>query len=649
MSIKTLILRSLKKNLTNYYLYVFALVFSSALYFSFVTLRYDSSMNKVQASVKGEAGFSAASILLLVIVSVFLLYANQLFMKRRSKEIGLYQLVGMTKFKVFRLLSIESMLIYFGSLTIGVILGFFSSRLIVMLLFKITNVQAVATLHFSPEALLQTLLVFLVIFVLMLLVNYFFMKRQSILSLFRVVSTTEASVKKQSVLELIIGIAGLCLIILGYYLSSRLFSTDTVATNALLGMMVAILASVIIGTYFFYKGSISFLFNLIRKKKNGFLSVQSVLSLSTLMFRMKANSFLLTVITTISALAIGLLSLSYISYYSAEKASEQFVPNDFTFSHKKDLASYEKTLSDHGIPFEEHRIKVLSVPADLSDVSDRPLIFASSNSKYTPISVISTKSINEPPLKKNEMYLTGANDSFLRLTNFKESGTITFKLKKESLKRTFTELKHHYVVSIKYSNGSLPVAVVDHATFQLLEKEGKPTQSIYNGLDIKDNTKLEAANDYFIHQFKPVASNNLSPRVASRIEDVKQQRGMIGLAMFIVGFLGLTFLITSGCILYFKQMGESEEEQPNYTVLRKLGFTRDDLLKGIMFKQLFNFGIPLFLGLSHSYFAVKSGWFFFGVSLWTPTLIVMGIYTMLYSIFAILSTLYYKKIINDSL
>ena len=47
----------------------------------------------------------------------------------------------------------------------------------------------------------------------------------------------------------------------------------------------------------------------------------------------------------------------------------------------------------------------------------------------------------------------------------------------------------------------------------------------------------------------------------------------MGLIMFIVGFLGLTFLITSGCILYFKQMDESEEEKPNYTILRKLGFT----------------------------------------------------------------------------
>jgi bacitracin transport system permease protein len=57
-------------------------------------------------------------------------------------------------------------------------------------------------------------------------------------------------------------------------------------------------------------------------------------------------------------------------------------------------------------------------------------------------------------------------------------------------------------------------------------------------------------------------------------------------------------------------MDESEQEKSSYTILRKLGFTQGDLLKGIPVKQLFNFGISLVAGLLHSYFAIKSGWFF---------------------------------------
>lgn len=199
MSINTIILRNLKKNLKHYYLYVFALIFSVALYFAFVTLQYDPSMTEAKGSIKGAAAIKTASILLVAIVSIFLLYANTIFIKRRSKEIGLFQLIGMTKNEIFRLLSLENLTLYFGSLVIGIFIGFSVSKLILMVLFKLTGVEGVASLHFSSEALLQTVIVFTVIYVFIMLMNFVFIKRQTILSLFRVVSVAEGKVKKLSI------------------------------------------------------------------------------------------------------------------------------------------------------------------------------------------------------------------------------------------------------------------------------------------------------------------------------------------------------------------------------------------------------------------------------------------------------------------
>ena len=154
--------------------------------------------------------------------------------------------------------------------------------------------------------------------------NYAFIKRQSILSLFRVTSMTEGKVKKVSFLEMIIGIIGILLIILGYYISSKLFSGDFNTINQLFTAMILILGSVIIGTYLFYKGSVSFIFNIIRKKKQGYLNINEVLSLSSIMFRMKSSAVLLTIITTVSGLAIGLLSLSY--YLRLTEKADQIKP-----------------------------------------------------------------------------------------------------------------------------------------------------------------------------------------------------------------------------------------------------------------------------------------------------------------------------------
>src|SRR5690606_38158568 len=117
-------LRNLIKNLKHYYLDVFALAFSVAFYFAFVTLQYDPSMSEAKGSIKGAAAIKTDSILLVAIVSIFLLYANTIFIKRRSKEIGLFQLIGMTKNEIFRLLSMENLILYFGSIIIGIFIGF---------------------------------------------------------------------------------------------------------------------------------------------------------------------------------------------------------------------------------------------------------------------------------------------------------------------------------------------------------------------------------------------------------------------------------------------------------------------------------------------------------------------------------------------
>lgn len=118
---------------------------------------------------------------------------------------------------------------------------------------------------------------------------------------------------------MIVGALGIVFILSGYYVSSELFSGKFKTMNELFFAMSFILGTVIIGTYLFYKGSVSFLSNIIRKSKGGYLNIYEVLSLSSIMFRMKSSALLLTIITTVSALAIGLLSLCYISYYSAEK------------------------------------------------------------------------------------------------------------------------------------------------------------------------------------------------------------------------------------------------------------------------------------------------------------------------------------------
>ncbi|PAK39533.1 FtsX-like permease family protein [Peribacillus simplex] len=648
MSINQLILRNLKKNLKNYYLYVFALIFSASLYFAFVTLQYDPALDKAEGTVKGAASIKAASILLVAIVSIFLLYANSIFIKRRSKEIGLFQLIGMTKNRIFRILSVENLILYFCSVFLGIFVGFAASKLIIMILFKIMGVEAIATLTFSFQPLVQTLIVFSAIYLLIMLMNYAFIKRQTILSLFRVTSMTEGKVKKVSMFEMIIGIFGIMLIIAGYVVSSKLFDGAFTQMTELFMAMIVILATVIIGTYLFYKGSVSFIFNIIRKKKNGYLNIHEVLSLSSIMFRMKSNAILLTIITTVSALAIGLLSLSYISYYSAEKMAQSSIPTDFSMTDKGDADAFKEALSDSKIDYDAKVIDVIQVDVNVKEIMETSLEGVNFDSDIMTVPVISDESVKGINLAEDETLFSGYSSMMEKVISLKDSGKIELKGKNEVIPQTYMGLNDDTFLSYYFTSGGLPVAIVDQTIFDRLKKDVDPkiqkVSSVNIGIDVKDEAELEKANDLFSKMnFKEEHVND------SQLENFTNQKKNMGLMMFIVGFLGLTFLITSGCILYFKQMDESEGEKSNYTILRKLGFTRGDLLRGIQAKQVFNFGIPLVVGLLHSYFAVQSGWFFFGTEVWTPMIIVMALYTALYSIFGILSVFHYKKVIKESL
>ncbi|MFS0857488.1 FtsX-like permease family protein [Paenibacillus taichungensis] len=641
MSLNYIIFRNLRKNLKNYYLYVFALIFSVALYFSFVTLQYDPSMDEVAESTKGAAAIGASSVLLIVIVGIFLLYANTIFIKRRSKEIGLFQLIGLTKGRIFGILSAENFILYFGSMVIGILIGFLGSKLILMILFKIIGVDVITKLYFSPMALVQTLIVFAVMYLLIMLMNYTFIRAQSILSLFRVSSTTEQQVKKLSVGQILMGILGIALIVFGYILSARLFSVEKLDMQQLMYTMILILFSVILGTYLFYKGSVSFIFNMIRKSKKGYLSINEVLSLSSIMFRMKSNALLLTIITTVSALAIGMLSLSYISYYSAEAQAKESLPEDFSFAQAEVKDRFIAELNNKQIPYEEKHRQPLYIEIDahkvMNDSTMEELLFSS---------VVSDSMVDNIDLKPGEVIFMGYGNVIQQFFSIRDEGPIVLHGLKNTIDQHLIGTVKQGVLPVYYTKGT-PVAVVDESVYAELAQDLDPKiqeveRTDYYGVQITDSGQDENAYAIF-------ADLQLQAPSFSQIEFRNNQRTSMGLIMFIVGFLGLTFLITSGCILYFKQMNESEEEKSNYTILRKLGFTQGNLLRGIQFKQLFNFGIPLVVGLSHSYFAVKSGWFFFGTELATPTVIVMIVYTLLYSIFGLLSIWYYKRVIKESL
>ena len=377
MTLSQLVFRSMKKNIKHYYLYFFALIFSVTLYFSFVTLQYNPSVVDVSQGVKVAAGLKAASYILLFVVVFFVLYANLLFMKRRSKEIGLYQLIGMSKGLVTRLLVLENTILWVSALAIGVGLGFLTSRIFAMVLLRILEKDVLVQLIFSVEALQMTIFVFLVLLIVVLIQTAIGIRRVSLLALFTANATSDVKVKRFSGFQMLLGFIGLLLIGYGYYLSTTLFELNSDNPNMLLYKMLAILGSTIGGTFFVFRFSVAFILNLIRKRKRGHLSIQDVLSLSPIMHRMKSNAMSLTVITVISATALGILCLSYISYYSAGSSAKQNIPFDYIVLNDQGEAFIER-LNEKNIEFTQTDIELLNVEVDMAEIYLQPIYLKAS-------------------------------------------------------------------------------------------------------------------------------------------------------------------------------------------------------------------------------------------------------------------------------
>ncbi|MCT1727476.1 ABC transporter permease [Lysinibacillus capsici] len=649
----------MKKNMKHYYLYFFALIFSVTLYFSFVTLQNNTEVwAAVQMSGTATAGFKAATYILYFIVLFFVLYANHLFMKRRSKEIGLYQLIGMTKGLIVRLLAVENILLFVGAVIIGMLAGFFSSRVFAMILLRVLEKEALVTMTFSTQALMQSMIVFTILLIIVLIQMAWMIHHVSLLSLFSAAKQADERVRRFSAFQMVIGFLGLILIVYGYYASTKLFDIES-AGNLFINMII-ILATTIGGTFLVFRFSVAFIMNTIRLKKKGHLSIKDVLALTPIMHRMKSNAKSLTLITVLTGVSLGVTTLSYIAYYSSEASAYSQVPGDFILLEEQGEGFLEK-LEENNIAYDKIDYRLQGVTAAVGQLmskkqQDNPLYTIEGTIYTIPLSDYQ-QSVPEAKLSGNEVILTNYGGYMAEMFPLEKDHDLV--VSAGELEETFHVVDIHdksVISGIVTAGGGGPIFVVTDDMFKSLTTQA----ALYpwhhqTTITLKSNEDIATAEKLYIQsnagiitavddkgQTKQYTQSSYEGKRKDNIES-------LGLTIFTTAFLGLAFLMTTGSILYFKQMSEAEEERDSYTILRKIGFAEKDIMKGIYMKQAFNFGVPLVIGLLHSYFAVKSGWFLFGTELTAPLWIAMCCYIALYTIFAILSVGYYKKVVRQSL
>lgn len=281
MNFNQIVIKNLRKNVRHYAMYLFSLIVSIVLYFSFVTLKYTNSINNEQSLKTIQKGSEIGAVFLFFIIVIFLMYANQLFIKRRTREFALYQLIGLTRNNIMRMLVIEQALMLLLTGVIGMIIGIFGSKLLLMIVLKILDINMSVSLSFQLPAVIQTLMLIMVSFVLILIQSFIFLRKRSILMMMNDNARTEATKSQITVIEVIFGVLGIVMIGVGYYISTEMFGKFL---NMVIYSPFIILFLTVLGAYLFFRSSVSLIFKTLKRSKKGNVSITDVVFTSSIIY-----------------------------------------------------------------------------------------------------------------------------------------------------------------------------------------------------------------------------------------------------------------------------------------------------------------------------------------------------------------------------
>lgn len=629
MNFNQIVLKNFTKNIRHYAMFIFSLIVSIVLFFSFVTLKYTNSINNENSMKVIQKGSEIGANFLFFIIVIFLLYASHLFIKRRTREFALYQLIGLTRKNIIRMLFIEQFIMFFITGIIGMVIGVFGSKILLMIVLKMLDINTSVSLSFQFPAILQTFILLMVSFILILIQGYLFLRKRSILDMINDNSKSEATKPKITIIEVVLGVLGIIMIGFGYYMSTEMFGEFA---RIVMFVPFIILALTVIGAYLFFRSSVSLIFKTLKRSKHGNVSVTDVVFTSSIMHKMKKNALSLTIIAIISAVTVTVLCFGAVSRSMIDDTVNQSSPQDFNFIKAKQAEQFEDKL-------EQAHIRYTPVYKELSEVKVLKDDFFKKSMNYNAtdrIFITSNKYFNDKDIVGNHAKMVNfATSSSLLKYNLNKDIEIKGE-KKEAFKVIDVNKEVDFKNEVSYN---APVLLVSADKYDQLKKYSTEIHKQY-GYNLMNSADWSKVNKL---------AKSIDPNIQSQKVVRQDFNDSMGILLFVTSFLGLAFLVAAGCIIYIKQMDETEDEMPNFRILRKIGYTHQDMLKGLALKILFNFGLPLIISLLHAYFAAKAFMVLMGATNMLPVYIVMVIYSVIYFIFAIMSFIHSSRIVKHSI
>lgn len=555
---------------------------------------------------------------MVVFSAIFLFYTNSFLIKRRKKELGLYNILGMGKLNIARIMIWETLIIFAISLTAGIGAGILFSKLAMLGAAKMLGEQAAVGFEANPFVMTLALIFYGIIFFLILLNSLRQVFKSRPIELLHSESTGERPPKARVIPALL----GLVLLGTAYYMAIAIKEPIT----AVFTFFIAVLM-VIAGTYLlFIAGSVAYC-KLLQKNKNYYYKTNHFVSVSQMTYRMKRNGAGLASICILSTMVLVTLSSTICLYAGEERMLNQRYPRDIMLSpHSVEAEAVppfidyvHKKLSEHGEqPQNELYYPYLNITGKF--VGDEVLL----SPRYSANLIDDVRSIYIIPAEEysrimgEELELSdGEAALYCKLQPYghdtlklDEFGTfsITKRLERfELIGNDVADVMPSVYLLVKDTG-----VMEDIYEFQLDVYDYPSRVTYYFGfdLDCPDDKKLKIYDDIrhgIWDENGPFSEESGYYDTAvsgSCIESDREEFYALYGGLFFLGILlGSVFILAAVLIMYYKQVSEGFEDNKRFEILRNVGMTKQEIRKSINSQVLTVFFVPLIAAGIHTAFA----------------------------------------------
>ncbi|HFI0447566.1 TPA: FtsX-like permease family protein [Streptococcus suis] len=611
-----LALTNLKKNRRLYYPYAIMTIVSTAISYIFASLAFHPDLGQVKGANGVTQVLGFGMIVVMLAVAIMVLYANSFVMKQRSKEFGVYSILGLEKKHLLLMTFLENVVYSTSTIVTGLLLGLALDKLFYALLLKTMQMPVVLTSVFQLKNVAIVLAYLYGIFILVSLVN---IGKLGLTDSLKLVQGKKRGDKKTGFLWLQTLLA---LILLGAgYVIAQLVTSPIQAIPSFFGATLL----VILGTYLLFQAGVISLLNWLKNRQTYYYKPDNFISVSNLIFRMRKNALGLATITILSTMFLVTMVGGLNIYIGGKDYIANQNPNDYSIdvvmeptTSKTQVEEWaDAILEEAKIPVESkvvypyqqayfsevphQQVKFLSDEKAASiDFSDLGVGFILDQATYEKM----TGQKLELEADQVAIYSKGVQ--------FQAGQTLAFDEK---------EMEVAQVLSENVTLGHLP----DHVSFNVSQYlivvvqdltifENQVENHYYMGFEssLSEEEQVDSQETFLSGSFEselwesnilPDGTNAIS--LAYRAYATRNFFSFAGSLFFIGLLLSLIFLMAVVLVIYFKQISEGYEDRDRFVIMTKVGLDENQTRQSIRKQLLMVFFLPIFLAIVHLGFAYK--------------------------------------------